>query len=213
MSPLAQAVEDYIQLRRGLGFKLKDYEDYLHKFVAFLEAQGSPHITTRLALDFATLPNHQKAVSWARHLGILRKFAIYRRNADPRTEVPPVGILPFRSRGAVPYLYSEEEIVRLMDAAGAIESPYSLQPWTYRCLFGLKLPRFDGHGNSNEKREPDGSKKETHNLSRGVSAPGGGNGDPQRQDAGPSGARTGVQRIQSESLEEGVFEATGAGRD
>jgi integrase/recombinase XerD len=136
MSPLTQAVEDYIQLRRGLGFKLKDYGEYLHKFVAFLQAQGSSHITTRLALDFATLPNHQKAVSRARQLGILRKFAIYRRNADPRTEVPPVGILPFRSKGAVPYLYSEDEIVRLMDAAGAIESPYNLQPWTYRCLFG-----------------------------------------------------------------------------
>jgi len=50
MSPLTQAVEDYIQLRRGLGFKLKDYGDYLHKFVAFLQAQGSSHITTRLAL-------------------------------------------------------------------------------------------------------------------------------------------------------------------
>ena len=137
MSPLTQAVEDYIQLRRGLGFKLKDYGDYLHKFVAFLQAQGSSHITTRLALDFATLPNHQKAVSWARQLGILRKFAIYRRNADPRTEVPPLGILPFRSKGAVPYLYSEDEIVRLMDAAGAIESRYNLQPLTYRCLFGL----------------------------------------------------------------------------
>ena len=137
MSPLTQAVEDYIQLRRGLGFKLKDYDDYLQKFVAFLEAQGSSRITTRLALDFATLPNHQKAVSWARQLGILRKFAIYRQNADPRTEVPPVGILPFRSKGAVPYLYSEDEIVRLMDAAGAIESRYNLQPLTYRCLFGL----------------------------------------------------------------------------
>jgi integrase len=137
MSPLTEAVEDYIQLRRGLGFKLKDYDDYLHKFVAFLEAQGSSHITTRLALDFATLPNHQKAVSWARQLGILRKFAIYRQNTDPRTEVPPDGILPFRSKGAVPYLYSEDEIVRLMDAAGAIESPYNLQALTYRCLFGL----------------------------------------------------------------------------
>ena len=56
---------------------------------------------------------------------------------DPQTEVPPIGLLPFRSRRALPYLYSEEDIVRLMDAAGAIESPYSLQPWTYRCLFGL----------------------------------------------------------------------------
>jgi integrase/recombinase XerD len=76
-------------------------------------------------------------VSWARQMGILRMFALYRRNGDAQTEVPPIGLLPFRSRRAAPYLYSEEEIVRLMDAAGAIESPYSLQPWTYRCLFGL----------------------------------------------------------------------------
>ena len=137
MSTTTQAVEDYIQLRRGLGFKLRDHGDYLHKFVAFLEAQGSSHITTRLALDFATLRSHQNPVSWARQLGILRLFAIYRGNTDPRTEVPPVGMLPFRPMGAQPYLYSEEEIVRLMDAAGAIKSPYSLQPLTYRCLFGL----------------------------------------------------------------------------
>jgi integrase/recombinase XerD len=61
MSPFTQAVEDYIQLRRGLGFKLKDYGDYLHKFVAFLQAQGSSHITTRLALDFATLPESSES--------------------------------------------------------------------------------------------------------------------------------------------------------
>jgi integrase len=137
MNPLAQAVDDYIKLRRGLGFKLREHGDYLHKFVAFLEERVSSQITTRLALEFATLQTHQKPVTWARQMGILRKFALYRRNADPRTEVPPIGILPFRSRRALPYLYSEEDIVRLMDAAGAIESPYSLQPWTYRCLFGL----------------------------------------------------------------------------
>ena len=67
-------------------------------------------------------------MSWARQMGILRKFALYRRNADPQTEVPPTGLLPFRSGRAPPYLYSEEDIVRLMDAVGAIKSPYSLQP-------------------------------------------------------------------------------------
>jgi integrase/recombinase XerD len=137
MSPLTQAVDDYIKLRRGLGFKLREYGDYLHKFVAFLDERGSSQITIRLALEFATLRTHQKPVTWARQMGILRKFALYRWNADPQTEVPPIGLLPFRSRRALPYLYSEEDIVRMMDAAGAIESPYSLQPWTYRCLFGL----------------------------------------------------------------------------
>jgi hypothetical protein len=56
MNPLAQAVDDYIKLRRGLGFKLREHGDYLHKFVAFLEERGSSQITTRLALEFATPP-------------------------------------------------------------------------------------------------------------------------------------------------------------
>jgi integrase/recombinase XerD len=137
MSELDQAVEDYVNLRRGLGFKLREHGDYLHKFVAFLEARSFSHITTRLALEFATVRANQKPVSWARQIGILRQFALYRRNADPRTEVPPIGILPFRSLRPTPYLYSEDEIVRLMNAAGTIESRYRLQPRTYRCLFGL----------------------------------------------------------------------------
>jgi hypothetical protein len=65
MNPLAHAVDDYIKLRRGLGFKLKDHEDYFHKFVAFFEWRGPPRITTQLALEFATLRANQKPVSWA----------------------------------------------------------------------------------------------------------------------------------------------------
>jgi site-specific recombinase XerD len=79
----------------------------------------------------------ETGVLGARQMGILRKFALYRRNADPQTEVPPIGLSPFRSGRALPYLYSQEDIVRLMDAGGAIKSAYSLQPRTYRCLFGL----------------------------------------------------------------------------
>ena len=84
--------------------------------------------------------------------------------------------------------HQDEYFRRFFHDASALTFP--CQP-----LGGLKLPGFDGHGNSNEKREPDGSKKETHSLSRGVSTPGGGNGDPQRQDAGPSGARTGISTL------------------
>jgi len=137
MKPLHQAVKDYLALRRSLGFKLKEYGDCLHEFVSFLKEQGVPHITNKLAVEYATQRQDEKPVSWSRRLGIIRGFARYRIGADPRTEIPPVGLLKFRSRRARPYLYSEDEIHRLLEAALKIESPHELQPHTYYCLFGL----------------------------------------------------------------------------
>jgi len=68
---------------------------------------------------------------------IIRGFARYRFGADPNTEIPPIGLLRFRSRRAQPYIYSHDEICSLLQAAMKIESPHKLQPHTYHCLFGL----------------------------------------------------------------------------
>ena len=40
--------------------------------------------------------------TWAERLMCVRVFARYCSGADPRTEVPPVGILPFRPQRATP---------------------------------------------------------------------------------------------------------------
>ncbi len=137
MNPLHKAVDDYLELRRALGFKLREYGVCLRQFVSFLESKGSSSITTKLAVEFATQCERQKPVSWARQLGIVRGFALYRTGADPTTEVPPLGLLPFRPQRAQPYLYTEEEIRRLLEAALNLVTPYKLQPWIYYCLFGL----------------------------------------------------------------------------
>ena len=137
MNPLHKAVDDYLELRRALGFKLREYGVCLRQLVSFLESKGSSRITTKLAVEFATQCERQKPVSWARQLGIVRGFALYRTGADPTTEVPPLGLLPFRPQRAQPYLYTEEEIRRLLEAALNLVTPYKLQPWTYYCLFGL----------------------------------------------------------------------------
>jgi integrase len=53
------------------------------------------------------------------------------------TEIPPEGLLPNRHNRAKPYLYSDEEIHQILDAARNMPTAHSLQPWTYHCLFGL----------------------------------------------------------------------------
>lgn len=137
MSPLSQAVEDYLALRRGLGFKLREYGVCLHDFVSFLRHRGAEHITSAMAVEYASSRDHEKPVSWARRLTIIRGFAEYRSAADPTTEVPHLRLLPFRSKRARPYLYSEVEIKRLLKAALTMVSPHPLRQRTYCCLFGL----------------------------------------------------------------------------
>lgn len=137
MTPLRDAIQDYLALRRSLGFRLRDTERGLRDFAAFLAAQGATHITTALAVEWATHRPHQQPAEWARRLTWVRGFARHWRATDPRTEVPPWGLLPSRARRARPYLYSAEEIQRLLAAAKRLPPVNGLRGWTYACLLGL----------------------------------------------------------------------------
>lgn len=136
MTPLGQAIQDYLALRRSLGFKLRDAGLCLVKFAAFMEARDAPHITTSLALEWVRQCPAQPA-TWAQRLGYVRGFARYHMANDPQTEVPPPDLLPFRPRRARPYLYSDEDIAGLLRGALDLPPAGGLRPWTYHCLLGL----------------------------------------------------------------------------
>jgi integrase len=137
MKRLRKAVHDYLTMRRGLGFKMARHEVCLQDFVAFLERKRSPHITVKLALEWATQHTHHTPGEWATRLTIVRGFARHWSATDPLTEVPPLGLLPFRPQRAQPYFYSHQEIRKLLNAAKTRPSIDPLRPWTYYCLFGL----------------------------------------------------------------------------
>jgi hypothetical protein len=42
MKPLRRAIDDYIALRRSLGFKLRDMADDLPNWATFLEQKAAP---------------------------------------------------------------------------------------------------------------------------------------------------------------------------
>ncbi len=140
MNTLREAVHEYIDMRRNLGFKLdRDCKELL-AFAKFMEQRQAPFITMELALEWARQPVNAQPVYWAQRLSYVRVFARHRKATDPRTEVPPPGVLPFRPKRAKPRIYSDEEIRKLLQAA--LDMPYAyercaLQPWIYHCLFGL----------------------------------------------------------------------------
>ena len=132
--PLHDALNDYLAVRRALGFKLARAEKLLFQFLAYLHEQGQVRVTTEHALAWATLASGGDA--WrAIRLGAVRGFAAYLHSIDPAHEVPAVGLLPDPPHRATPYLYTVEQITALMSAAGTLRTTHAAA--TYRTLIGL----------------------------------------------------------------------------
>src|SRR6266542_1166368 len=135
MSTLAAALEDYLTVGRSLGFKLARAGRLLAQFVAYCQAAGAQTVTVELALWWATLPEGGSPSWLAQRLSVVRGLARHLALVAERTEIPPADLLCGQSHRATPYLYSTEEVVRLMAAATTLPSP--LRRATFSTLVGL----------------------------------------------------------------------------
>src|SRR3989442_12297115 len=113
MNTLRKAVQEYLSMRRNLGFTLHEAGKGLRDFVTFMEKHRASYITQTLALAWAQQPANVQPAHWAQRLSFVRVFARHRSATDPRTQIPPQGLLPFQPKRARPYLYSDDEIQRL----------------------------------------------------------------------------------------------------
>jgi integrase len=139
MSTLQVHLQTYLELRRQLGYRLRAHASQLTDFVAFIQRRRERRITPALAVEWATQPKTGHSAYFSLRLSMARGFAEYLRTKDGRTELIPLGIIPFRPERRLPYLYTQADVLRLLAAAEAL-SPrpdYLLRPWTYRTLLGL----------------------------------------------------------------------------
>lgn len=137
MSALQDALARYLALRRALGFRLVADGQALERFIAFVEQSGATHITTDLALRWATRSSEVSPAHQAHQLSRIRLFTEYLSGLDPQTEIPPKGLLQGRYVRPAPYIYSEQQIRDLITAAAALPSVTGLRAHTYATLFGL----------------------------------------------------------------------------
>jgi integrase len=135
MSPLRQALVDYLAVRRALGYKLKRTEQLLTQFLRYVEQCGETHLRQATMLAWATLPGREESGWPAYRLGIVRRFAVHLHAIDSATDVPPTDLLPWRQRRATPYLYSDDEVTGLLTAAAMLRTSHRVA--TYRTLIRL----------------------------------------------------------------------------
>jgi integrase len=136
MSGLRESLGEYLAVRRALGYNLEGTERLLGQFLDYLDAARADWIRVEHAVAWATLPGAGQ--HWhAMRLGAVRGFARYLHEVDRRVEVPAADLVPDRPRRAVPYLYTDEEILGLMSATSALHTPHKAA--TFRTLFGLLI--------------------------------------------------------------------------
>lgn len=137
MSALHDALTEYLATRRALGTQLRWPESSLRQFVDLLEDEGAEFVTSEFAVRWALESQGVQQATHARRLAIVRAFAIWLQATDPRTQIPPKGLLPARNRRPVPHIYSDAEITDLMTAAGQLRSKSGLRGATFQTLIGL----------------------------------------------------------------------------
>ena len=132
---LMQAVESYLAIRRAVGFKLRLPSYLLRSFARFAGERGEQHVQTATAITWAT-----KAPSVAQRdtrLKTVIRFARHARAEDPLHEVPPDHVFAAPLVRRLPYLFTADELQRILDAAARLGPPGSLRPHVYWTLLGL----------------------------------------------------------------------------
>ena len=135
MNTLRDSVDEYLALRRSLGFKLERPGQLLAQFATYCHDAGSETVTTELALAWARQPSAARPFWWANRLSTVRSFARHLHALDPRHEVPPTDLLPVGPHRAEPFIYSQADIAGLVAAADTLPRP--LMAATYRTYIGL----------------------------------------------------------------------------
>jgi integrase/recombinase XerD len=134
---LTDEIERYIAIRRAAGHAFNAGARLLRLYGQFAEARGDFHVRTSTALEWATAGTSPLS----RHVRMryLVRFARFQNAEDERHEVPPRDAFTAHWRRPLPYIYSTDEIARLLAASNRLRlsRAYPLRREIYRMLIGL----------------------------------------------------------------------------
>ena len=116
---LARDATQFLAFKRAMGMGYRRAEFVLASFVRFVREQygDSPVSLEQVVTRWATRIEGRKAVTVANEFGVVRQLCLFRRRCDPRAFVPDHAVAPVKESVFVPYIFSREEVLALLDAA------------------------------------------------------------------------------------------------
>ena len=132
---LIKSVESYLAVRRAMGFALHSEGALLQSFAVFSEAAGKDYVCTDAAIKWAG--SARSTTTRARRLGQVIRFARYIRAEDQRHEIPPAAFGCEKKPRPTPYIFSSDEVGRLVQAASTLGKRNAFRGETYGTFFAL----------------------------------------------------------------------------
>ncbi|MEO5610318.1 MAG: hypothetical protein ABIQ92_11755 [Ornithinibacter sp.] len=137
MTTLRERLEEYLVMRRALGFQLCDLERQVALFCTWLEARGQAQtFSIEDAVTWARLNPDAHPSWWATRLSLVRRFAAYLHANGVDVPIIPGGLLPASKPRAVPFIYTQEDVDALL-AACDTEFADTRVAGTVRTVLGL----------------------------------------------------------------------------
>lgn len=134
---LRARLDEYLVMRRALGFQLDDVERQVGLFCTWLEARGqTTTFTVDEAVAWARLNPDAHPSWWSTRLSLVRRFAGYLNASNVDVPVIPAGLLQARKPRAVPFIYSQDDLDALLGACGRVFSDERIAA-TMRVAVGL----------------------------------------------------------------------------
>ncbi len=140
MISIRERVEHYLNQRQALGTGLGiTATRILRTFASFVKDQGAQHITVDLFLRWKEHFGSASQKTWSFRFSHVRTFTRWLHVLDPKSEVLPEGLIPQVRSRPQPYIYSDQEIANLIDAALQLRSPSGsgLRGSTHATLYSL----------------------------------------------------------------------------
>ncbi len=133
---LKETINEYVSMKRAMGFKFKAPNSLLQNFAAFAEARGETHVRCQSVVEWASL-----APSMAQkrnRLLTVRRFSIAMKTDDNQYEVLPFDAFGrHASKRRMPHIYTSNELQLLFNAASKLKPKDSIKPRTYSTIFAL----------------------------------------------------------------------------
>jgi integrase/recombinase XerD len=114
---LTRDAQEFLRFKRAMGIAYWRGEFVLNSFVRFVAQRWGDH--GEVALDDAIIRwcariAGRKAVSLGNEFGVVRQLCLFRRRHDPTSYVPEHALAPIKESTFLPYIFSHEEVRRIL---------------------------------------------------------------------------------------------------
>jgi integrase len=119
---LARDAEEFLRFKRAMGFGYQRAEFVLDNFRRFVVQNWGDHglVTLDDAVQrWCARGVGRKAITVGNEFGVVRQLCLYRRRRDPSSYVPEHALAPVKESVFLPYIFSQDEVHRLLAAATA----------------------------------------------------------------------------------------------